>query len=363
MRDTTLTRREALRYGGGLAGLLAASGLSGCSLLGGGGLPERSGTDVLDHAPSRSIAAAHVDAAALRSDDAALRAAVDSQLSFLHGQEERVPENTTAAMDLVGERTGLDPRGLEEVLAVVVRPPPSDDEEEDRSSRNLDPLAATHQAALVWSGWSTATVRSVLSAGAPGVEESQYRGSDVLTARRDEETLLTVAVREPGVFAVGQRAGVEALLDVAAGAAAATDTGLTRALAAARPGPARLAVAPRQSAERGSGFGDPVARLAGKVDVAYGSLYADGDRRGVELRLETGSGFDGEDVHETAQSVLALARSGQFLPTLQPVLRQVEATRSGATVTLRYEADVDAFATTLLSVAASFILPEVSGQA
>jgi hypothetical protein len=357
MRDTTLTRREALRFGGGLAGLLAAGGLSGCSLLGGGGLPERSGTAVLEHAPSRSIAAAHVDVAALRGDDAALRTAVDSQLGFIHSQEERVPENTTAAIDLVGERTGLDPRALDEVLAVVVRPPPSDDEE--RRDRNINPLAATHQAALVWSGWSTADVRSVLSAGAPEIRDGQYRGSDVLTARRDGEAVLTVAVRGPGVFAVGERAGVEGLLDVAAGADAATDTGLTTALAAARPGPARLAVAPRQSAERGSGFGDPVARLAGKVDVAYGSLYADGDRRGVELRLETGSGFDAEDVHETAESVLALARSGQFLPTLQPVLRQVEATRSGSTVTLRYEATVDAFATTLLSVAASFVLPSV----
>lgn len=337
-----------------MAGLVAAGGLSGCSLLGGGGLPQRSDPAVLRHAPARTIAATHVDVGALRGDTT-LRAAIDSQLGFLNSQSERVPKDTAAALDLVAERTGLDPRGLDAVLAVVRRPR----ESEERTGRGLDPLAATDQATLVWSDWATTDVRSVLSAGAPDIRTDSYRGYEVLTVRRDGDPLVSVGVREPGVFVVGDRAGVEAVLDVAAGGESAIDTRLAAALAAAQPGHARLAVAPSRSEDRGSGFGDPVALLAGKVDVAYGSLYTADGRRGIEVRLEAGSRFDAEDVHESAESVLALARSGQVLPTLEPLLRQIEATRDGSTVTLRYEAGVDAFATTLLSVAASFVLPSV----
>ncbi len=352
MRETRVTRRGVLRGGSGLAGLLAAGGLSGCSLLEGDSLPERSDPAVLEDAPARTVAATHLDVEGLLADES-LRAAIDDQLAFLHERSERVPPDTTTALERLAERIRLDPTALESVFGVVVRP-----ESADRAAGDdLDPLATTDQAALVRAGWAMSDIRTAMAAGAETVETASYRDAELLSARTGADVDLTVGRREPGVFAVGERAGVEALLDVGAGGASARDTRLAAAFGAARPGPARLAVAPRDGGDRVSGFGDPVALLAGKIDVAYGSLYAEGDRRGVELRLETGSGFDAEDVHESAGSVLALARSGQLRPEFEPVLRQAEAMRNGSTVTLRYDAGLDGFATTMLSVAAATLLP------
>ncbi|MEF8774986.1 MAG: hypothetical protein V5A43_00595 [Haloarculaceae archaeon] len=357
MRPSRSSRRDLLRAASGLAGLVAAGGLSGCSLVGGRDLPRRSDPAILNHVPERSVAAAHLDASALFEDEA-LVGAIDSRLGLLAAAEDRVPETTDAAIARVADETGLDPRELEDVLGIVIRPPPEADTGEDGG--RLDPLAQTYQAMLVRSGWAPAAVATLLDRRADSVRTSQYRGYEVLTGVREDEPFLSIGVRAGGEYVVGRRPGVEAVIDVAAGDAAALDGQLATALAAARPGPARVAVAPRLDADRASGFGDPVALLAGKVDLAYGSLYADGDRRGTEIVLESGSGFDAEDVHESAESVLVLARAGQILPGLEPILRRVEATRSDSTVTLRYEAPVGDVATTLLSVIAGLILEERS---
>ena len=354
--ESPTSRRDLLRAGSGVAALAATGGLSGClGLLGGRDLPRRSDAAVLAHAPERTVAAAHVDASELLADQA-LIGAIDGRLGLLGGAAERVPESTDATMALVADRTGLDPRDLDEMLAVVVRPP-GGNESGDNGGR-LDPLAQTDQAVLLRSVWTPAAVGEVLDRRAAAVRTTRYRGFEVLTAVREGTPVASVGVVENGDYVVGRRSGVEAMLDVAAGDATARESQLATALAAARPGPARIAVVPRRDAERSSGFGDPVALLAGKVDLAYGSLYADGERRGTEVVLETGSGFDAEDVHESAESVLALARAGQVDPVLEPLLSRVEASRSGSTVTLRYEAPVGAFATTLLSVAAATVLGE-----
>jgi hypothetical protein len=355
MHRETATRRDLLRGGTGLAALCLAGGLSGCrSVLGGDGLPDRSDPGVLEHVPDSAIAAAHVEVDALLGDRA-LRDAVDARLALFGAVFDRVPPTVEAGLDRVESRLGLDPGAVREMVTFVARPPDLV-QNQDGSGDELDPLANTARGAIVWADWTQTAVRDALAARATRIRGDRHRGYRRLVGLTDGKPFLAVGFPDDGRVAIGDPRGVGAALEVAAGDEPAREGSLADALGAARPGVARVAVAPRQSADRASGFGDPVALLAGKIDTAYGTLYAVDERRGVELVLEAGSGFDAEDVHESVQSVLALARSGGVVPYVEPILRQVEATRSGSTVTLRYGGPVDEFAGTLLSVLASFAI-------
>lgn len=350
MREPTPSRRRLLRSAGGVAALVGTGGLAGCTGLLASGLPTRSETDILQHAPERTVAVADLDATALLGDDQ-LRAAVDANLDLASRAIDDVPASTAAALDRLQARVGLDPRGLSRALAFVVVPPESDRE----PTGGFDPLANTDRGVLCWSDWAPSAVRNALESAAGEVTVDSYRGFQRFTLTRGETTV-AVGVLPSGRYVLGGPAGVTAALDVESGAATAAGGPLAAALAASRPGPVRIGVAPTRSADRTSGFGDPVALLAGKIDAAYGGLYRTGDRRGLELLLAAGGRYDAEDVYESVQSVLALARSGQILPTFQPVLSQATATRDGTTVEITYEADVDSFATTLLSVAVAGIV-------
>lgn len=350
MREPTPSRRRLLRSAGGVAALVGTGGMAGCTGLLASGLPTRSGADVLRHAPERSVAVVDLDVPALLGDDQ-LRAAIDANLDLVSNAVEDVPPSTAAALDRVQARVGLDPRGLSRAMAFVVVPAG-----DPGQAASFDPLANTDRAVLLWSEWAPSAVRAALDTARGQVREDRAGGYQRFILTRDETTVAAVAVLPGGRYVVGGTDGVAAALAVENGATSAADGPLADALAAARPGPLRIGVAPTRSASRTTGFGDPVALLAGKIDAAYGGLYREGDRRGLELLLAAGGRYDAEDVFESVQSVLALARSGQILPTVEPILGQATATRAGTTVEIRYDATVDRFATTLLSVAVAGIL-------
>jgi hypothetical protein len=345
MTDEGCTRRRLLRAGGSLATLGATGLLAGCQTLFGGSRPTGE-TTALQHVPETALLTVDVDLAALRSDED-LRAALDANLDLARRVSDRVPATTAAALDRVESAVGLDPRGVERVVGFGAREP-----DPAATTDRIDPFLGGYWGTVAWTDWVRADVRSALEADWGAVEQRRFRGYPVLAVHDG-----WVAFLGDGRLAMGPQNGVEAALQVADGGEAAETGQLRTALASARSGPVRFGLAPDAATDRDGGFTDPVALLSGKIDYLYGGLYRDGDRRGLAVTFETGSGADAEDVHESLDSFLALARAGQFGDDYRAVLQPLETTRDGSRVRASYEAETEAFATTLLSVATAVALP------
>ncbi|WP_159902754.1 type IV pilin [Salinirussus salinus] len=331
------SRRDVLRAGG-VAGLAATSALSGCAgLFGDGGdgesTPDPDGTSRLDAVPEGATAVVHADLQSMFEDEV-LRERVNRLVADL-GQ--RIPQLTvTEALDLAEERSGLDPRRMNELLA-------------------FGSVATGDGALLVRTEFTDAEVTELVETSVD-VTERTYGDHTVYGSGNGSQ----LAVLGDGRYVLGTPMAVERVVDVQNGDVQPVGGEVRTAYAAARGGYMRFGfdIPP----ERLSGSGGQAA-AARDIEYGYGSLFRDGRSLLLSLTART------EDV-ESAEALRAQLGEGieavradldqierpQLRSRVERLLTKTELSRDGPTVTVRNSEGGVAIATAVAAVVVSFVL-------
>ncbi|MFT4949890.1 MAG: hypothetical protein ACI9CA_002032 [Natronomonas sp.] len=335
--DTDGRSRRAVLRAGGTAGLAATAALSGCAGLFGdddGQTPDATGTSRLDAVPEGATAVVHTDLQAMFGDEA-LRERVNRLVADIG---EGVPQLTvTESLDLAEERSGLDPRRMNELLA-------------------FGSVATGEGALLVWSDFTDAEVTELVETSVD-VTERTYRDRPVYASGNGSQ----LAVLGDGRHVLGTPAAVEGVVDVRSGETEPVGEEVRAAYNAARGGYMRFGfdIPP----ERVPGSDGQAAAAARGVEYGYGSLYRDDrslllsvtarseDEESAELlRTQLESGVD------TVRGGLDRVDRPQLRSRVERLLTTTELSRDGRTVTVRNAEGGIAIATAVAAVVVSFVL-------
>lgn len=329
------SRRDVLRAGG-LAGVVAATGLSGCSLMGDGeGTDTPAGGDApqLDVVPEGATAVVRADLQPMFADEQ-LRDGVNRLVGDLG---ETAPSITVGgALDAAQEQSGLDPRRMDELLA-------------------FGSEATGEGALVVRTDFTEAEVTDLLERSSD-VTERSYGGYTVYASGNGSQ----LAVLGEGRYALGTQGAVEDVIGVRNGDVPAVDGEVRTAYTAARGGYMRFAF--DVPTERLPGSGGPAA-AARDIQYGYGSLYRDGDALSLSVSARTGTAEGAEALRAEIETAVAAARDQldriqrrQLRTRVERLLDRTELSRSGRTVTVRNPDGGAALATGVAVVVTSFVV-------
>lgn len=319
------TRRETLQAGTGLVGLAALGGLAGCS-----GMLGESGGDELDDAPGDAGAAAYVDAEAVRTDDAT-EAVVNAWLGI---QAEREfydgPEDFQGMLDDFEEETGLDPSGLSSMTPFFAW-----------SEEGFTPFDQEFYAFRFRAEWSEdEVVGSLEDSGGASYEESEHEG--VTVYEPDTEFSPQFAVLEEGTYLLGTADAVTATIDVREADGEAMDQSLRDAYANTRSGPVRfVSTIPERLVPESGPDAEVQFDILTDVEHVAGSIYADGDVRGIETTFATGDESTADDLSSVLDGFFTLGSDEARNEALAGALGEIEVEQSGTDVVVTYEATVE----------------------
>jgi len=331
------SRRDILRAGGA-AGLAATTALSGCAgLLGDGDdgtTPATDGSSPLDAVPEGATAVVHADLRAMFEDEV-LRERVNRLVADLG---DGVPQFTVAeALDLAEERSGLDPRRMNELLA-------------------FGSVATGNGALLARTEFTEAEVTELVETSVD-VTERTYRDHTVYASGNGSQ----LAVLGDGRYVLGTPMAVERVVDVQDGGAQVVGDEVRTAYEAARGGYMRFGfdIPP----ERVPGSDGPAATAARGIEYGYGSLYRDGQSLLLSLTARTEDEESAELLHTQLEEGTGAVRSEldrverpQIRSRLERLLTKTELSRDGRTVTVRNAEGGVAIATAVAAVVVSFVL-------
>ncbi|MHB9286601.1 hypothetical protein ACKVMT_06130 [Halobacteriales archaeon Cl-PHB] len=326
----TQSRRSLLRAGGGLAGLLAVGGLSGCQVpfLGGGGakpLP-----DSMTVVPADAKVVGLADVAAIREDQA-IRDVLDAQIAAAGAADD--PATLEAAMDEVESRYGLDPRGVRTAFGYATT-----------VSRTARPTV------VLETDWDPATVESSVYESVDGVRKETHSSLPMLGYRRGDERYALGMVSE-GTYVVGLRADVETVIRRSEEESAAIEGDVRRAFGQTRDGYVRVGVdVPGERLARELENAPVGSDTAGDLRYAFGDLRADGSARILRIGVEVSGTSSAKNIEDVVAGLLALQRTNlrngnrsEREQALLDGLERTTVTREGATILVRYEAPATAF--------------------
>lgn len=341
MGGTRTRRREFLRMTAALLGVGAIGSLSGCRAR---SEPSGAGPEVgrAGLVPASAVSVSHVNVRRVLADGA-LREGINEQLEAYRAPSEdlRAPATVGAWLDRIDRGTGLDPRGLDEILSVLTG----------------DPIG---WGIVLWANWSTETALTRLGADSPDAERA-YEGRQL----RESADLGTVAVLSDGSYAVGSPGTVRSIIDVKDGRADPL-TGEAGEAYASRRGMARFVAEVARHALSPFPVDLPIdavdPRTFRYVERVFGSVYRDGSERGVAVSIAAPSAGDAGYVHGAVES-----RRQAILDQLEPdgrtgaadggkrgegrrpvgrlagALRDATISRDGGVVTVRYVAPTPEF--------------------
>jgi hypothetical protein len=332
------SRRDLLRAGGA-AGLAATAALSGCAgLFGGDGdggqTPDPDGASRLDAVPEGATAVVHADLQAMFEDEV-LRERVNRLVADLG---EGAPQLTvTEALDLAEERSGLDPRRMNELLA-------------------FGSVATGDGALLVRTDFTDAEVTELVETSVD-VAERTYRDRTVYASGNGSQ----LAVLGDGRYVLGTPTAVERVIDVQYGDVQPIGGEVRTAYDAAQGGYMRFGfdIPPERVPESGGQAG----ATARGIEYGYGSLYREDqslllsltarseDEESAELlrtQLEEGVG--------AVRAELDRVERPQIRSRLERLLTKTDLSRDGRTVTVRNPEGGVAVATVVAAVVVSFVL-------
>jgi len=318
-----LTRRDLLRTGAGVSAVAALGGLAGCSALTGDGGGSESGVRGL---PADAGAAAVIDAEAVRTDDATA-ALVNA---FLDVQAEREyydgPENYEAVLEEFENETGLDPEGASTLTPFF------------GWGGEYSPVDSEFAAARFEADWPTEDVVASLEENGGSYSDESY--ADGTLYEPDEDYRSYLGVLGDGRYVVGTEAAVTDTLDVEAGEEDAISETLQSAYAETRTAPVRFVSGVPEDEVPESAGGQFDTSVFRNVESVAGSVYADGDTRGIETTLAAGSESDAEDIADIIDGGLTVVEQ-EAPEAVATELDAVAVTRDGTSVTVAYEATVD----------------------
>ncbi len=331
------TRRAVLRSAGGLAGLTAASSLSGCL-----GLFGNSGSSVIDEnspatdIPQRAGALLHVDFEAILDADGIL----SSTNAALNASSSRVidpPGSVIDATDRLEGTYGLDPREMNRATAFVG--------EDIATTPTAADTTTPYWGVLGESDWGDDAMRESFRNAAPSrVTESTYKGQTI-----QEIGAETLSVIGDGTVVLGSKTAVQDTLDVANGEGNGVSGELRRIFDSADGEYAQFGInldmGALASATLGSRAVDAIPFTS--MQHIYGSLFDDGDEQGLRVVTKMGSATKAEQLAAQVDSFVGIARAqgieGPLLGHYESTIREIETESDGKTMTTTYRAPQSGF--------------------
>jgi len=339
MGSREYARRDVLKVSAGLASA-AAVGLSGCSeFQSGDGAAkaddgDEGGASVAADVPARANVVVETDFQALLEDDA-LRGAVNDGLS--EGmQNSDMPTSVEEVFDSVEQEAGVDPRELQQT--VLFGEGSADDYDEETQYAGY----------LVYSNWSGDVIRQKIEdlreeSDGMEVQTESYGGQTVYVSESDSDyqnETSRLVVFDDGTTALGGGGAVHDVIDVRNGDAESISGNVLDAWNAAREGHVRFAfdVDPSELPEEQSQMSG--ANIE-NVEYTYGSIYPDGDVRGIEFNVEVGSEAEAQEAVSAVEEGLQMAGAEAEDEAVRRFIEETEVTTDGSTVTVRNEVSVD----------------------
>lgn len=322
----SLTRRTLLESSVALA---ATATLAGC-----GGLlgtdPETAGR--VESVPAGTGFVTHVDTADVLADDT-LRRAIDAQLENRDGID-----SVAGALDRVETGTGLDPRGVSEVLAF---------------------RAGGRETAVtvLWTDWTDGEVRDAIESET-GVQAEGDRDRTIFGVQSG-----WIAVVEEGVYAVGRPDGVRNFLDLWDGEGESVAGDVRDGYLEAEDGYVRfgfLVDEERLDSIPGSAVYES---LVEDIRYGYGAVLVEADQFLVRVEFEATDATAAEDLGNILEAGVVLQQEleesvgqGPVADAVATVIDAVEVTVDGELATVAYRepvADAAALVVPLLTELAS----------
>lgn len=192
-----------------------------------------------------------------------------------------------------------------------------------------------------------------LNSGDDEVETTEHNGVTVYVNDDEDDTTERFAVLEDGTFVLGREGATEDVIDLRNGDAAPISGDILSAWEATTDGYARFAV--DVDPEDLQGDAEAAEPTVKSVKYTYGSVYADGDVRGVQFNMKTESEKDADDVKKFIDGQITLAKSETDDPQAKQFLEDTEVTTSGTTVAVRNEVTVDEITPVITQLVTAFL--------
>lgn len=327
------TRRDLLRETGTLAGLGVVGSLSGC--LGLFGDSESGDDSPAKDVPSRAGALLHGDFQRLFTAEGVLTSA-DEALA----KRERpagTPDSVEGMLEWLRETYSLDPRQLNRATAFVGR--------DVVESETLGRAMPEYWGVIGYTDWGDDAMRTSFRNAAPErVTESTHDGATVLEIGAE-----SLSVLGDGVVVLGSKPAVEDTIDVFDGSGATVTDSLRRAFDASAGEFARFAADVDAAALATRTLGAQVTEVipAESIGRVHGSVFDDGEGRGVRVIVGLGSATDAEQLAAQIDSFVGLVRAQGFdsppLDRYERLLGGVETTTDGKQLTATYRAPPEMF--------------------
>ncbi len=358
MDEFRLDRRRVLRAGTGLAGIAALVSLSGCNGGSGTGDTDESpdgGTDEdgdesgpagpIEQVPVGSSLVLHADVGGIL-DSRDFRDAVNSVLQ--ESDLRLAPSSVAAALDIVQESFGADPRQLTAATLFARR----------------EGTGAVDGGAIIESEWTDEEVETLVEREAPHLERRTHQGSTVFVST--EPTDQWLALPGDGAVVIGTKTSVTDVLALRSGGGEALGGRLREAVTGTAPGYVRFATRPTELL--------PPDELdlrgpAGDIELVHGSV-ASGEERRLSVTVEVADQeaartlegqFEGSRRELRQYADRATDDYPAFGRRATDILGNASVSRDGAAVTLTVPQGLQVAGTGLLAAVASFVLG-IGGQ-
>lgn len=339
------SRRDVLKTGATLATVGLVGSLSGCSdLMGddsttteGGGGAGGPAADI----PARSNVAMSMSFDAILEDEA-IRGAVNSALSKQATEESMIPASVSEAFDMAEQQAGVDPRKLNEVVLFG--------ESSGDSGEESDYVGW-----LTYTDWSQSKLQALIEEESQGeMTTEEYEGTTVYVTEDTDDTTERVAILSDGTIVLGRAGATNDVIDLRNGNGEAISGDLLSAWDATSGDYVTFAmnINPEDLPE---GQAEAAAPTVRNIKYAYGSVYADGEMRGVRFNLETGSAQDAEDVKTFIDGQLALEKEKAEDEQTKQFIEDTEVTTDGTTVVITNEVNVNTITPAIENLVTLFV--------
>ena len=349
MGPREVTRRDVLQTGATLASVAAIGSLSGCSDLMSDDGDESNDDDSDDSTssvaadiPARANLVMSLSVTALL-DDQALRGAVNDALAEQSTEESMMPSTVSGALDMIEEEGDVDPRNVNEVVLFG---------ETDESEES------DYVGWLTYTDWSASEITELIeeySDDDTEIQTEEYNGTTVYVNDDNDDSTERVAILGDGTVVLGRAGAAHDVIDVRAGDADPI-SGETRSAWDAASGEYAKFAMDIEPEDLPSGQAEAAEPTVENIRYVSGSVYADGDVRGAEFKMEAGSEQDASDVETFFEGQIALAEEQAEDPQAREFIESTEISTSGTTVTVRNEVDVETITPIVSELVSSFLL-------
>ena len=314
------TRRDVLKSGGALAGVAVLGGLSGCL----DSIPFLGGDSALGNVPEDSEGAVYLSLDTVREDDAT-QAVADAYLANSYYE----PNDFDGLLDQFEDQTDLDPEGAHELTGFA---------EYNDSGGTSD-----YGGAILRTDWAEDDLVDALEDSGPDLDEGEEAGKTVYEPEEDYGSWMGVI--EEGTFVVGSEDAVVGSIELSAGEGEQMDQALRDAYSSTRDAPVRfVSVVPTDQFDDELGYGDNTVDLSAVDDIehASGSIYQDGDVRGLSVTLTVDDGDAAGDLADTIEEVIEFYQDAVSEDSdIHSELDEIEVSEESSAATVTYEKDVD----------------------